>query len=219
MADKPTIAILGGTGKQGPGLGMRWAHAGYPIIIGSRQAEKAEATAKELNEKLGVDTITGLANEDAARAAEICVLTVVQSAHQAALEGLKDALQGKILVDATSRVEYKTPEVPDKPSAGRIAQDILGEGVRVVTAFQTVPASALKKNLDQPVQTDILVCGDDLESAEKVIELTEAGGMRAFYAGDLENALIVEGMTALLISMNQHYKGHGTIQVVGIEKP
>lgn len=218
MSEKPTIAILGGTGKQGPGLAMRWVHAGYTVIIGSRQAEKAEATAIQLNQDLGVDTVTGLANDDAARTGDISVLTVVQSAHEAALIGLKEALQGKILVDATARVEYKDPKIPEKPSAGRTAQDILGEGVTVVAAFQTVPANSLRKNLDKPIKTDVLVCADDVAAADQVVELAEAGGMRAFYAGDLDNAFVVEGMTALLISMNKHYGGHGSIQVVGINK-
>ena len=108
----PTIAILGGTGKEGPGLAMRWASAGYPILIGSRQVEKAEATASELNAKLGIDTIRGLENGAAARQAQISVLTVVQAAHQSALEGLVADLQGKILVDATARVDFRDPRPP-----------------------------------------------------------------------------------------------------------
>jgi NADPH-dependent F420 reductase len=218
MSSKPVIAILGGTGNEGPGLAMRWANAGYKVIIGSRQAEKAETTAAELNEKLGIDTIEGYENADAAQKAEICVLTVVQSAHQPALEGLKEVLQGKILVDATARVVFKEGKAPAPPSAARIAQDILGPGATVVAAFQNVPASALKKNLDQPVKTDVLVCADDVTAAEKVIELTEAGGMRGFYAGGLDNAFVVEGLTALLIAMNKHYGGHGTVQVTGLKK-
>ena len=93
QAGKPVIAILGGTGKEGPGLAMRWAHAGYRILIGSRQAEKAQATAADLNQQLGIDTIQGMENNEAARQAEISVLTVVQSAHQQALEGLREALE------------------------------------------------------------------------------------------------------------------------------
>ncbi|MDH5507941.1 MAG: NADPH-dependent F420 reductase [Anaerolineae bacterium] len=216
MTAKPTIAILGGTGKEGPGLALRWAHAGYTIIIGSRQSEKALATAAELNTKLGIDTITGLPNDAAALAADISVLTVVATAQQAALHGLKPALQGKILVDATARVAFQDPRPPSQPSAGRIAQDILGPGVAVVAAFQNVPASALKKNLDQPVGSDVLVCADDLAAAEKTITLTQAAGMRAFYAGGLDNAVVVEGLTALLIAMNKYYGGHASIQVAGI---
>lgn len=218
MSEKPVVAVLGGTGKEGPGLAMRWAYAGYQVIIGSRQAEKAENTARELNEKLGLETITGMENPDAARAADISVLTVVQAAHQPALEGLRDALQGKVLVDATARVEFRDPKPPTQPSAARKAQDILGEGVKVAAAFQNVPASALRKALDQPVKTDVLVCADDVEVGEMVVTLAEAGGMRAFYAGGLDNAVVVEGLTAVLIAMNKHYGGHGTVQVTGLSK-
>jgi NADPH-dependent F420 reductase len=218
MADKPVLAILGGTGKEGPGLAMRWANAGYKVIIGSRQAEKAQATAEQLNQELGIDTIRGMVNDEAARTADICVLTVVAAAHQPAVEGLKEALQGKVLVDATARVDFRDPRPPKQPAAARQAQDILGEGVRVVAAFQNVPATALKKNLDKPVLTDVMVCTDDVEAGEQVVTLAEAAGMRAFYAGGLDNAVTVEGITALLISMNKHYGGHGTIQVVGLDK-
>jgi len=216
MTDKPTLAILGGTGNQGPSLAMRWARAGYKIIIGSRQTEKAQRVAAELNEKLGIHTIEGLQNDDAARAADICVLTVVQSAQQSALKGLKEALQGKVLIDTTARVEFRDPKPPEQPSAARLAQEILGDGVSVVAAFQNVSASALRKNLDQPIKGDVLVCSDDLEAAEQVIALAESGGMGALYAGGLDNAVVVEGLTALLISINKHYGGHGSIQVVGI---
>ena len=215
---KPTLAILGGTGKEGTGLALRWAHAGYPIIIGSRQAERAETTAAELNEELGVDTIRGMENAAAAQAADICVLTVVAKAHQAAVEGLKEALQGKLVVDATARLSFPGPKPASPPSAARLAQDILGEGATVVAAFQNVPASALRKNLGETIVTDVMVCGDDMDAVEKVIGLSEAVGMRAFYAGGLDNAVVVEGITALLIAMNKHYGGHGTVQVVGLEK-
>ena len=205
MTKKPVIAILGGTGKEGPGLAMRWASAGYRILIGSRQLEKAQATAAELNAKLGLSTIAGLENEAAARQADICVLTVVQEAHQAALHSLKEALQGKILVDATARVDFRDPRPPAPPAAARQAQDILGAGVRVVAAFQNVPAHALKKNLGQSLHTDVLVCADDLQAAEEVIELAQAGGMSAYYAGGLDNAVVVEGLTSILISLNKRY--------------
>lgn len=211
----PTLAILGGTGKEGPGLALRWASAGYPILIGSRQAEKAEATAAELNQKLGRQCARGLENGAAARQAEICVLTVVATAHQVALEGLKDDLQGKILVDATARVDFRDPRPPEAPSAARTAQELLGPGVRVTAAFQNVPASALKKNLGEKMDLDVLVCADDLEAAKTVMALTEAAGMNAYYAGNLDNALIVEGLTSLLISINKHHGGHASIRVTG----
>lgn len=91
----PTLAILGGTGNEGPGLALRWANLGYTVIIGSRKEEKAKATAGELNDKLGIDTIQGFENGEAARKADICVLTVVQTAHQQAIEGLKATCRGR----------------------------------------------------------------------------------------------------------------------------
>ena len=113
---KPVLAILGGTGKEGPGLAMRWGRAGYRIIIGSRQLEKAQATARQLSEILSLNSIVGLENSQAARTADICILTVVSTAHQTALESLKDDLQGKILVDATARVDFRNPKPPPAPS-------------------------------------------------------------------------------------------------------
>jgi NADPH-dependent F420 reductase len=211
------IAILGGTGKEGQGLALRWASAGHKIIIGSRQAEKAQGVANELNARLGSNQVEGLENGAAARRADICILTVVQAAHQAALEGLKKDLKGKILVDATARVDYRNPRPPEPPSAARLAQQILGPEVQVAAAFQNVPASVLKKNLEQPLDVDVLVCADEQAVAETVIRLAEAAGMRAFYAGGLDNAVIVEGLTCLLISMNRYYGGHGSIRITGID--
>jgi NADPH-dependent F420 reductase len=213
-----TIAVLGGTGKEGPGLAMRWAIAGYKVIIGSRQLEKAQRIAQELNQRLNINTITGLANQDAARHAKISVLTVVATAHQPALHGLVDALQGKILVDATARVDFRDPHPPEPPAAARTAQQILGSSVRVVAAFQNVPAHKLRQNLYQPLDTDVMVCADDSDAAEQIMKLAEMGGMRAYYAGNLDNALIVEGLTALLISMNKYYSVKtASIGISGIE--
>ena len=206
----PVIAILGGTGREGPGLAMRWASVGYPIIIGSRQQAKAQATAVELNAALNtlgrdLDTIRGMENRAAARQADICVLTVVQSAHQVALESLKIDLQGKILVDATARVDFRDPKPPYPPAAARTAQEILGSGARVVAAFQNVPSHSLKKNLGGTLDAEVLVCADDLDAAGQVIRLAEAGGMRAYYAGSLDNAVVIEGLTSILISLNKYY--------------
>jgi hypothetical protein len=215
---KPTLAILGGTGKEGPGLAMRWASAGYRILIGSRQAEKAQATAAELNARLGVELVSGMENAAAARQADISILTVVQTAHQEALAAVKDALQGKILVDATARVDFREPRPPAPPAAARYAQEALGPGVRVVAAFQNVPAHALKKNLGQPLDLDVLVCSDDPEAARQVAELAAAAGMRAFLAGGLDNAVVVEGLTSILISLNKQYGvKNASIRVSGLD--
>jgi NADPH-dependent F420 reductase len=156
-------------------------------------------------------------NPVAARAADICVLTVVHTAHQAALESLKDSLKGKILVDATARVDFRDPRPPSPPAAARLAQDFLGPEVRVVAAFQNVPAHVLKKNLGQSLDTDVLICADDKEAAEEVSRLAEAAGMRAYLAGGLDNAVVVEGITSLLLSLNQHYGVRtASIAVTGI---
>ena len=215
----PTIAILGGTGKEGPGLALRLAKFGYPIIIGSRQLEKAQATAGKLNNELGIDKIRGFENGTAARKADLCVLTVVHSAHEQAIDGLKEDLSGKILVDATARVDFRDPRPPAPPSAARLAQNKLGDQVRVVAAFQNVPAAALRKNLDQPLDEDVLICADDPADAAEVSKLAESLGMNAFYAGNLDNAVVVEGLTSILISINKHYGSRSaSIQVTGISR-
>ena len=215
----PTIAILGGTGKEGPGLALRWAKFGYPIIIGSRQLEKAQATADKLNNELGIDTILGFENGTAARKADLCVLTVVYSAHEQAIDGLKEDLSGKILVDATARVDFRDPRPPAPPSAARLAQNKLGDQVRVVAAFQNVPAAALRINLDQPLDEDVLICADDPADAAEVSKLAESLGLNAYYAGNLDNAVVVEGLTSILISMNKHYGSRSaSVQVTGIRK-
>jgi len=205
LSAKPVIAILGGTGKEGSGLALRWALGGYPVIIGSRQLEKAQSAALELNKILGKDVVIGMENNKAAEKAEICILTVVQEAHQAALQSLKSSLQGKILVDATARVDFRDPKPPAPPSAARMAQNLLGEQVRVVAAFQNIPAHLLKKKLGEPLECDVLICSDDPQAAQVVIDLAQAGGMHGLYAGGLDNAVTVEGITSLLISINKYY--------------
>ena len=214
------IAILGGTGNEGPGLARRWARSGqYQVIIGSRQTEKAERVASELNEQLGQNLITGLANSDAAQAAEICVLTVPYSAQGPTLSSLRDTLQGKILVDVT--VPLKPPkvshvDVPDGGSAGQEAQAILGDGVRVVSAFQNVGAAHLAED-ESHIECDVLVCGDDKEAKLAAIALAEAAGMRGVDAGPLQNAVVVEGLTAVLIGINLRHKVKGAgIKITGI---
>jgi len=145
------------------------------------------------------------------------VLTVIAIAHQPAVESLKDALRSKILVDATARIDFRDPKPPEPPSAAEIAQNILGEEVRIVAAYQNVPAHTLKQNLGGSIDTDVLICADDVDAAEQVISLTEAAGMRAYYAGNLKNAITVEGLTALLISLNKHYGSKtASIGITGI---
>jgi len=212
------IAILGGTGNEGSGLALRWARAGYRIIIGSRTAERAAQTAAELNAQLGLDTVRGLDNASAAGEADLAVLTVPSEAQVPTLESVRGALGGKILVDATARVSAKDPRPPASPAAARLAQNLLGPGVRVVAAFQNVPAFSLKK-LEIELASDVLVCGDDADAKQQVIQLATAAGMQAYDAGGLDNALVVEGLTALIISLNKKYKSKtGGIRVSGISR-
>lgn len=220
MSGKKTVAVIGGTGNQGPGLALRWAASGqYEVIIGSRQAEKAERVAAELNQKLGRPQIRGLANLEAVQAADLAVLTVPYSAHRPTLEQLRPALQGKILVDVT--VPLNPPKVsrvhiPPGGSAGQEAQAILGEGVVVVSAFQNVGAAHLAE-LDHPIDCDVLVCGDSREAKAEAIALAEAAGMRGLDAGPLQNAVVVEGLTSILIGLNRRYKAKDTgIKITGI---
>lgn len=216
---RPTIAILGGTGEQGPGLAMRWARAGYPVIIGSRQAEKAQRVAAELNERLGAPLLQGMDNAAAAAACDIAAITVPYEAQNALLETLRDALQGKVLVDVN--VALKPPKVarvfiPSEGSAAEQAQAVLGEGVAVVGAFQNVSAEKLD-DLKSAIDCDVLVTGDDRTAKRQAMDLAEAIGMRGIDAGPLVNAKAVEAMTSVLIGINIRYKVHGSgIRITGL---
>lgn len=213
-----TLAILGGTGKEGKGLALRWAKAGYQVIIGSRTAEKAERISSELNEKLGGDLILGLVNDEAAAKCDIAVLTVPYSAHKATLEGLKDRLAGKILVDVT--VPLVPPKVtkvqmPAAGSAALEAQQILGDDVCVVAAFQNISHAHLQADHDIPC--DVLVCGKGRAAREQVLQLVEAAGLIGWDAGPIENSVVVEGMTSILIGLNKKHGVTGAgIKITGI---
>ena len=223
MSTHSVIAILGGTGNLGTGLARRWAQAGYRVIIGSRTQEKAEqavAELKALMDERGVDAINveAMANMAAAEAADIAALTVPFAHQRSTLEALKPALQGKILIDVT--VPLVPPKVarvqlPEEGSAGQIAQQILGEGVSVVSAFQNVAAVHLQEGSE--LDCDVLVCGDNKEARAAVIELVEAAGLRGFHAGSIANAAAVEAMTSLLIFINKQYKCHAGIKITGTE--
>jgi len=215
-----TIAILGGTGKEGSGLAYRWASAGYNVLIGSRKAEKAERVAGELNEDLGEGVIRGLPNEEAAKLCDIAVLTVPYKAHSASLESLKQALKGKILVDVT--VPLVPPQVykvqlPEGGSAAQEAQAILGEDVRVVSAFQNIAHEHLHG--DHPIRCDVLVCGNDGEAKEQVLQLVEAAGLQGWDAGPIENSVVSEGLTSILININKKNKVKSSgIQITGVPR-
>ena len=213
------IAILGGTGEQGPGLALRWARAGEEVIIGSRQREKGERVAKELNQELGQELLKGTDNPTAAAAAEVVVLTVPYSAHVSTLETVKAQLQGKIFVDVSVPLDPDNPRrimMPPAGSAAEEAQQILGEKVRVVGALQNVSATLLR-DMNAPIDCDVLVCGKDKEARETVMRLVERLGTRAIDAGPLESARLIEPITALLIRLNIRYKVHSAgLRITGL---
>ncbi|MEZ4666725.1 MAG: NADPH-dependent F420 reductase [Anaerolineae bacterium] len=214
-----SIAVLGGTGKEGSGLAMRWAMQGRSVIIGSRDAERAAAHAAEMNTRPGITSVRGLGNPEAARSADVVVLSVPYSAHQATLEGVKAELSGKILVDITVPLQppkVRTVHIPEGKSAALEAQAMLGESVRVVAAFQNVSAEHLS-DPDHQIDCDVLVAGNDAEAKRSVIELVELTGMRGVDAGSLANAVAVEALTPVLLYINKAYgiKGSG-IRITGI---
>lgn len=212
------IAVLGGTGKEGSGLARRWAVNGYHVIIGSRSADRAAAAAQEQNDDLGGDYMTGTDNATAAAQADLVVLSVPYSAHQPTLESVKDQLAGKILVDVTVPTPFpQTVIIPEGRAAGLEAQALLGDDVRVVSAFQNVSAGKLKK-IDAEVNTDVLITGDDPDAKQQVMQLVEAAGMRGIDAGPLANAVAAEALTAVLYYVNKTYKVRGAgIRITGVE--
>ena len=217
-----TLAILGGTGKEGSGLALRWAHAGYAVIIGSRGEARARTTAEAINEQLGREGLVhGTSNPDAARACDIAVLTVPYSAHRVTLESVKDALAGKILVDVTVPLnpeKRRRVYLPPGGSAGAEAQALLGEEVKVVSAFQNIGFGHLP-GLDEPVNCDVLVTGNDKDAKQQVITLAKAIHMDAFDAGPIENAVVAEALVSVLININvKHKVTSAGIRITGIPR-
>jgi 8-hydroxy-5-deazaflavin:NADPH oxidoreductase len=219
MRELPVIAVIGGSGAEGSGLAVRWAKAGYHVLLGSRALERAMARASELNVQLGENRIEGLTNGGAAERAEIVVLTVPYAAQLPTLRELKPALTGKIMVDVTVPLvppRVSRVQLPEGGSAVVIAQRELGPEVRVVAAFQNVAAHHLME-LDRAVDCDVLVCGDDKDAREAVIALATAIGLRALHAGPLANSAAAEALTSVLIFMNRHYKSPGAgIRITGL---
>ncbi|GAB5489998.1 MAG: NADPH-dependent F420 reductase [Phototrophicaceae bacterium] len=216
-----SIAVLGGTGKEGSALAMRWAINGYKVIIGSRSAEKAETVAREINEALEGDYVTGKSNEEASAEAGIVVLSVPYKVHAKTLESVAPQLDGKILIDITVPISppaVSTVTVPNGMSAAQEAQALLGDGVRVVSAFQNVSYVKIK-NPDTYVDCDVLVSGDDQAAKDDVILLIEGAGMRGVDVGPLANAIVAESLTPVLLYINKKYGAHGAgIRITGLDK-
>jgi len=223
------IAIIGGTGDQGKGLALRWARAGFEIIIGSRDRARAEAASAEARAMLkasgaGDASLDGSTNADAAATAPIIVLTIPFAAHVSTLKEIRERIPpGALIVDVTVPLE---PAVGGKPtrvlgvwagSAAEQCRELAPEGVQVVSAFQNVGAEALAR-LDREVECDVIVCGDDKDAKQRVRPLVAAiPGCRYVDGGPLANSRTVEAITALLIGFNIRYKTHTGLRITGIE--
>jgi 8-hydroxy-5-deazaflavin:NADPH oxidoreductase len=216
-----SIAILGGTGKEGKGLAYRWARAGYHVLIGSRDEEKAKVAADDVKKMLGEGvSVNGLGNLEAAKEANIVVLSVPYSAHRPTLEAVKGELQGKILVDVTVPLVPPKVSMVQMPAAGSAAQEareIVGDGVEVCAAFQNISHEHLLDNSD--VECDVLVTGTSKAAREEVVKLVEAAGLTGWDAGPIQNSVVVEGLTSVLIGINKKYgSSHAGIKITGVRK-
>ncbi len=202
-----TIAVIGGTGKEGKGLAYRWVKAGYPVIIGSRNSEKAQTAVAELADRLSSDEksrLSGMENGAAVRNAQIAVLTVPYEFHKSILESLKSDLAGKYLVDVTVPIvppKVSTVQIPPEGSAALQAQMILGDAVSVISAFQNISFELLLS--DEKINCDVLVCGKDATSRQMGLKLVKAAGLTGWDAGPLENSIVAEGFTSVLIRINK----------------
>jgi len=216
-----SIAVLGGTGKEGKGLAYRWARAGYKVLIGSRSSERAVHAASEIMELLeGSSSVVGTTNLEATEQANIVVLTVPYVAHRETLENVKDAMQGKLLIDVT--VPLVPPKVtkvqmPPEGSAAQEAKAILGDDVQVVAAFQNISHEHLLT--DKDVNCDILVTGSSKAARVEALTLVEAAGLTGWDAGPIENSVVIEGLTSVLININKQYGStNAGIKITGVNR-
>ena len=217
------IAVIGGTGPAGMGLALRWARAGESIIIGSRDEKRAKETAEIIQKKAGPQAnVSGMENAAACAAADILMLTVPFEGQAGILKQLKPAItEGSILIDATVPLAASVGGRPSRPlgvwqgSAAQQAAELVPKGVSVVAAFHNLSADLL--NGDAPLDCDVIVCSDDPDAAQLTRELaSKIPGVRAIDGGKLENARIVEQITALLIGLNIRLKGHSGIRITGL---
>ena len=217
MAGKETIAILGGTGDLGTGLAIRWSRAGHRIVIGSRRLEKAQAAVDHLATISPETPAVPMENPGAAAAGDIVVLTVPAEHQVSTLETVRDGLTGKILIDVTAPLvppRVGTVQLPAEGSAGKRAQDLLGDDVMVVSAFQNIAAHLLQE--DVRIECDVLVAGNKRAARDKVIELIAEAGLTGWHAGPIENAAAAEALTSILIQINRRHEiSHSGIKIVG----
>lgn len=211
------ICIIGGTGSLGAGLALRWAKAGHSVTIGSRDGDRASEQAEILSKKVE-NTILGKCNEQAAADCDLVLMAVPYSSHSSTLDIIKAHLNGKIFVDVTVPLmppKVRTVQLPEGGSVAKSVQSKLGEGVRVVSAFQNVAAKHLY-DLSHQIECDVLVCGNDKDARGIVINLAKDAGMKAWHAGRIDNSAVAEALTSVLIFLNGTYKIDGAgIRIVG----
>jgi len=221
-ASRP-IAILGGTGPAGMGLTLRWARAGETIIIGSRDAQRAQEAADSIKEIIGDQArVSGMENSAACAATDLLVLTVPFEGQAALLKQLKPAIRPRsILIDATVSLAAGVGGRASRTlgvwqgSAAQQAAELAPKGVSVAAAFHNLSAELL--NGDEALDCDVIVCSDDANAAQLTRALAaKLPGVRAIDGGKLENARILEQITALLIGLNIRHKGHGGIRITGL---
>ena len=214
-----TIALIGGTGPEGRGLAARFALAGHRVIIGSRHAERGAAAASEVAAAVGRQ-VQGATNEAAVKEAEVVVVAIPYAGHRATLESLRDALRGRVVVDAVVPVRFEGGPAPVEVEAGSATEEAaeLLPDSRVVGAFHNLAADALL-DLEAPIDADVLVTGADQDAKRLVCELAEQiEGVRAVDAGPLRFSRFVEGITVLLIGINGRYRTRSGVRVVGLPK-
>ena len=219
------IAIIGGTGPAGMGLALRWARAGETVIIGSRDAARAQQTAEAIRKRVGANgQVSGMENSAACAASDLLVLTVPFEGQAALLKQLKPAIRpGSILIDTTVPLAASVGGRASRTigvwqgSAAQQTAELVPKGVSVAAAFQNVSAEQLNSDNDEDVDCDVIVCSDDPNATQVAMELAvKIAGVRAIDGGKLENARIVEQITALLIGLNIRHKGHGGIRITGL---
>jgi NADPH-dependent F420 reductase len=219
------IAVIGGTGSAGQGLALRWSLAGETVIIGSRDAERAQQTALAIKARVGASArVSGMENSAACAASDLLVLTVPFEGQVALLKQLKSAIRpGTILIDATVPLAVSVGGRASRTlgvwqgSAAQQTAELVPKGVSVVAAFQNVSADVLLGDMNSGVDCDVVVCSDDAEATQTALALAATiKGVRAIDGGKLENARIVEQITALLVGLNIRHKGHGGIRITGL---
>jgi 8-hydroxy-5-deazaflavin:NADPH oxidoreductase len=217
----PTVAVIGGTGAEGSAIALRLGHAGYRVIIGTRDPSKGERVAGELNGILGNAALSFADNVKATKAAEVVILTVPYSAQQATVDEIRGALENKILIDTTVPLvppKVSNVQLPEGGSAVAAIQASLGDSVRVVSAFQNVAAHKLRE-LGTDVECDVLVCANDANARKTALDLITKMGLRGIDAGPVCNSAAAEALTSVLIFLNRKYKLSGSgIRLTGLER-